>query len=72
MHNTTILWLTFFFEQAAGAFLFVTAMLGWYLLANQVLASTGFPFSLPVGDFTRFWEKKQVREVATEAETHEA
>lgn len=50
--------------QAAGAFLFITALLGWYLLAIQICASTGFPLPLPVGDFTHLWEKKGVKEVA--------
>lgn len=55
-------------NQAAGACLFVTSLLGWYLLAIQICASTGFPLPIPVGDFSRFWDKKanQAMEVKEE------
>lgn len=42
-------------QVAAGAVLFVCAILGWYILAAQILASVNFPISLPVGGFARFW-----------------
>ncbi|KAG8528426.1 uncharacterized protein KY384_007344 [Bacidia gigantensis] len=39
---------------AGGAFAFVTCMCGWYLLLAIMLGSLDFPFSLPVGDLSRF------------------
>ncbi|KAL2219308.1 transcriptional activator of ethanol catabolism AlcS [Thermoascus aurantiacus ATCC 26904] len=35
---------------AAGAFVFVSCLAGWYLVFVQLLASVDFPFTLPVGD----------------------
>lgn len=46
-------------------------MLGWYLLANQIIASTGFTAILPVGDFSGYWEKKAVKDVEAKPELHE-
>jgi succinate-acetate transporter protein len=34
-------------QEAAGAFAFVTCMLGWYILLAIMLASVDFPFDLP-------------------------
>jgi len=34
-------------EEAAGAFTFVTCILGWYILMAIMLASVDFPFDLP-------------------------
>jgi succinate-acetate transporter protein len=34
-------------EEAAGAFTFVTCLLGWYILMAIMLASVDFPFDLP-------------------------
>ncbi|KAE8334520.1 GPR1/FUN34/yaaH family-domain-containing protein [Aspergillus arachidicola] len=39
--------------QAGGAFLFIGAMAGWYFLLVQMLASVDFPWTLPVGNFSR-------------------
>lgn len=41
-------------QTAAGALLFVTSLLGWYLFFVQLLASVDFPLNLPVGDTSRF------------------
>ncbi|KAF2774475.1 hypothetical protein EJ03DRAFT_340597 [Teratosphaeria nubilosa] len=38
----------------AGALTFVTDIAGWYIFAAILLASLDFPFSLPVGDLSRF------------------
>ncbi|KAM0745721.1 hypothetical protein T439DRAFT_330454 [Meredithblackwellia eburnea MCA 4105] len=40
--------------HAAGAFAFLTAAMGWYLLIVLVFGSTGIPFALPVGDLSNF------------------
>jgi succinate-acetate transporter protein len=34
-------------QEAAGAFTFVTCLLGWYILLAIMLASVDFPFDLP-------------------------
>jgi hypothetical protein len=34
-------------QEAAGAFTFVTCILGWYILMAIMLASVDFPFDLP-------------------------
>ena len=34
-------------QEAAGAFAFVTCLLGWYILLAIMLASVDFPFDLP-------------------------
>lgn len=39
-------------SQASGAIFFVSQLLGWYLLAAQLLLSVDFPFVLPVGDLS--------------------
>lgn len=33
-------------------------MLGWYLVCLQLLGIMEFEVNLPVGDFSRFWGKK--------------
>lgn len=38
----------------AGAFTFVTCMLGWYIFFAIMLAALDFPFQLPVVDLSRF------------------
>lgn len=40
-------------QHGAGGVTFVACLLGWYLLAVQLLASVDFPFTLPVGDLSR-------------------
>jgi len=39
-------------EIAAGAFLFVTCCLGWYILMAIMLAAVDFPFDLPIFDLS--------------------
>lgn len=34
-------------------------VIGWYLLSLQMLRTVGFQLPLPVGDFSRFWDKKK-------------
>lgn len=38
--------------QAAGAFGFVSAAAGWWILFALTLASVDFPIQLPVGDLS--------------------
>lgn len=45
--------------KAAGAFAFLTAMCGWYLLAVLLFGSTGIPVALPVGDLSNFLSAKK-------------
>jgi succinate-acetate transporter protein len=40
-------------QHAAGGLAFTVALLGWYLLIVQLLASVDFPLNLPVGDLSR-------------------
>jgi len=39
-------------QEAAGAFTFVTCILGWYILLAIMLASVDFPFDLPLVDLS--------------------
>jgi len=39
-------------QEAAGAFAFVTCLLGWYILLAIMLASVDFPFDLPLVDLS--------------------
>jgi succinate-acetate transporter protein len=39
-------------QHAAGGLAFAVCLLGWYLLAAQLLASVDFPVNLPVGDLS--------------------
>jgi len=39
-------------QVAAGALLFVTCILGWYLLAGLLLPSVDFPLLVPLGDLS--------------------
>ncbi|KAF2035139.1 hypothetical protein EK21DRAFT_96916 [Setomelanomma holmii] len=39
-------------QEAAGAFTFVTCLLGWYILMAIMLASVDFPFDLPLIDLS--------------------
>jgi succinate-acetate transporter protein len=41
-------------QHAAGGLVFAVALLGWYLVFVQLLASVDFPLNLPVGDLSRF------------------
>lgn len=41
-------------QHASGGLVFAVALLGWYLLFVQLLASVDFPLNLPVGDLSRF------------------
>ncbi|CAO1612984.1 unnamed protein product [Sympodiomycopsis kandeliae] len=43
---------------SGGAFGFTACMAGLYLLFDLILASTEFPFSLPLGDLSGFGKKK--------------
>jgi len=43
---------------AGGAFAFVTSICGWYIMLALILGSTGFPFSVPLGDLSGFMSKK--------------
>ncbi|KAK4704139.1 uncharacterized protein P7C70_g2075, partial [Phenoliferia sp. Uapishka_3] len=38
--------------HAAGAFGFLTSLMGWYLLIVLIFGSTGIPLALPVGDLS--------------------
>lgn len=51
--------LTTDWSQGGGASLFVTSLLGWYLLLVQLLDAVGIQAKLPVGDFSRLWESKK-------------
>jgi len=46
-------------SKAGGVFLFLSALSGFYLTLCQFLESVDMPFTLPVGDLTRFWPKKK-------------
>jgi uncharacterized protein len=46
-------------HQGAGAALFLASMLGFYLLTVQLLASVGFPLSLPIGDLSGLWDRRK-------------
>lgn len=46
-------------SKAGGAWLFISACSGFYLVFVQMVESVGFPFTLPVGDLTRFWPQKK-------------
>ncbi|KAL1966040.1 hypothetical protein VTN77DRAFT_4980 [Rasamsonia byssochlamydoides] len=43
----------------AGASLFVTGLLGWYLLIAQLFEAVGIPLNLPVGDMSRVWDRRK-------------
>jgi len=44
-------------QKAAGAFAFLTCIMGWYLLVVLVFDSTGMPIALPVGDLSTFMSR---------------
>ncbi|KAM0753049.1 hypothetical protein T439DRAFT_378786 [Meredithblackwellia eburnea MCA 4105] len=46
-------------SKAGGAFLFVSASSGFYLVIVQLFESVDFPISLPVGDLSGLWPKKK-------------
>lgn len=45
--------------KAAGAFGFITAICGWWIMLALILGSTGMPFNVPLGDLSGFLAKKQ-------------
>lgn len=45
--------------KGAGAFGFAACMAGYYLLFDLILASTQFPFALPLGDLSGFLKKNE-------------
>ncbi|KAE8406398.1 GPR1/FUN34/yaaH family-domain-containing protein [Aspergillus pseudonomiae] len=47
---------------AGGAILFAVAMLGFYLLAAQLFDSVGLSLSLPIGDLSHLWDRKEIGE----------
>jgi len=59
-------------QIAAGAFIFVFCVFGWYLFLNLILLAVDFPVNLPVGDLsTRFKgasERKKVKKATEEAD----
>ncbi|GAA5854335.1 hypothetical protein JCM8547_001785 [Rhodosporidiobolus lusitaniae] len=46
-------------QKGGGAFLFISAVAGFYLVVLQMFESVDFPFVLPVGDLSHFWPKKK-------------
>lgn len=54
-------------QEAAGAFTFVTCILGWYIFLAIMLASVDFPFDLPIVDLSGVVkgasEKKKINHV---------
>lgn len=44
---------------AGGAFGFLTAICGWWILLALILGSTGMPFNVPLGDLSGFLSKKR-------------
>lgn len=55
----------------AGASLFVTSLLGWYMLLAQLVDSVGFPLPVPVGDLSHFWNRNK-QHSAQDLETNAA
>jgi len=53
-------------QKAAGAFVFVTSMAGWWIFFAIMLAALDFPFQIPVGDLSTmikgFSEKQKAKE----------
>lgn len=47
--------------KAGGAFAFITAICGWYIMLALTLGSTGFPVSIPLGDLSGFMSKKPAK-----------
>ena len=47
-------------RKAAGAFAFVSGLLGYYTVGN-LMCREAFFFSFPMGDTSRFFEKKSVK-----------
>ena len=50
-------------QHAGGGFAFASSLLGWYLFLAMVLDSVDFPFSLPVGDLSRFIKGSKAKTV---------
>ncbi|CED84328.1 GPR1/FUN34/yaaH [Phaffia rhodozyma] len=48
-------------SKAGGAFLFISALSGFYLALSQLSASVEMPFTLPAGDLGRVWAPKKKR-----------
>jgi hypothetical protein len=47
-------------SKGGGAFLFISACAGWYLVFIQLTESVDWPVRFPVGDLSRFWPKKKI------------
>jgi len=54
-------------QIAAGAFVFVFCILGWYLFFALILLAVDFPFALPVGDLSTRIKSATDRKAAIEA-----
>jgi hypothetical protein len=46
-------------QKGGGAFLFISACSGFYLVLVQMFESVDMPFKLPVGDVSKYWPKKK-------------
>jgi hypothetical protein len=46
--------------QAAGALLFVLAILGWYMTFVIMAGEMRIPIKLPVGDLSHLWPRTDV------------
>lgn len=55
--------------QAGGALIFAVAILGWYATFIIMAAEMRVPFSLPLGDLSRFWPPTNV-EISDDPEDH--
>ncbi|KAG8629169.1 hypothetical protein KVT40_003034 [Elsinoe batatas] len=53
-------------QKTGAAFLFVVAILGWYMTFVIMSYEMGLGLSLPVGDLTRFWPKKKAADAKQE------
>jgi hypothetical protein len=54
------------FRKAGGACLFVVATLGWYITVVIMSIEMRMPYSLPVGDLSRFWPSSNIPITDTE------
>ncbi|KAJ9616124.1 hypothetical protein H2204_014068 [Knufia peltigerae] len=44
-------------QKAGGALIFVTGVLAWYMTIVMMAAEMQYPFFLPVGDLSHYWER---------------
>ncbi|KAL6157559.1 hypothetical protein ACJQWK_06327 [Exserohilum turcicum] len=58
-------------QKMGGAILFVIAVLGWYILVAIMLVEMGWSITLPLGDLSRYWEKRDVELGAVETEKND-